>query len=569
MIDLTRRSFVKAAAAIGATSAITGTAAFAEEAPAPGHGTYEDWEPLGLDCPWGGPGSEAGDWQGTPEDIKALGGSTMPLDELNRRRKMCIDSREEYVCEDGTVIPVAYVRARALIHVYGFGVGNSYTDHCFDWVMDELAEEQAQALTEMPMGKRFTPYEFAAESGRTLEECEQLCEDITEVGWLCRTYTDRGVLYNHNAEVLGLDEYHTPQCFTGVTDLTKFIYFDTADTLPVAFGMAGAPFFSSVPVTPEVVKDGEIYPFDDIAAVFATKEKLCISPCCCRTLGTFGMREYPGYPDGDYDLEGVMDPINGQCIETCLTCGDEAAFWIEHHVGREITKEEALTYLQRSVDEGFIIQRMADKEAETVGSCHGLSCGIVAHWRSLGDDDAVAASRTFQNISHYELEVDFDKCIKCGTCANRCPVQSITMDGPDGTPQVSPYCFRCGQCAYVCPMEARKLVPKPEGTFLPLFEDIIDNNNRLAAERFESGLIWQSRIRRLRISLFFGIRVTIDFSERNPPHFHASYAGRSATIDIENSCILKGSLPKQAAASRHRLVPHPPGRAHAELGART
>ena len=115
------------------------------------------------------------------------------------------------------------------------------------------------------------------------------------------------------------------------------------------------------------------------------------------------------------------------------------------------------------MDEGFIIQRMADKEAETVCSCHGLSCGVVAHWRSLGDDEAVGNARTFQNISHYELEVDLDKCLKCGTCAERCPVQSITMDGEDGYPRVSPFCFRCGQCAYVCPAEARVLVPKAAG----------------------------------------------------------------------------------------------------------
>ena len=64
------------------------------------------------------------------------------------------------------------------------------------------------------------------------------------------------------------------------------------------------------------------------------------------------------------------------------------------------------------------------------------------------------------------------------------------MDGEDGYPQVSPFCFRCGQCAYVCPVEARVLVPKEQGDFLPLFEDIMENNNLLAAERFESGLIW-------------------------------------------------------------------------------
>lgn len=490
MIDLSRRSFMKAAAAMGTFAAMGPVSALAEEADVqPGRGTYEDWEPLGLDMPWGGPGSEAGDWQGTPDDIKALGGSTMPLDELNRRRRLYIDAQTDYTCSDGTVIPAVYVKARALIHTYGFGIGNTLNDVCFNWIINELTEDEAKALVEMPMGKRFSAYEFSAESGRPLEECEELCEHIAEVGWLYRSHTDKGVMYSHNAEVLGLDEYHIPQVIRGNTDIMDFINFESADAIPIGFGLAGAPFFSSVPVTPDVVKDGAIMPFDDIKAVFATKDKFSISPCCCRILGSLGQVEYPGYPDGEYDMEGVLDPRNGQRIETCLCCGEEAQFWIDHKVGREITKEQALDYLQRSIDEGFIIQRMADKEAETVCSCHGLSCGVVGHWRSLGDDEAVGNSRCFQNISHYELEVDFDKCLKCGTCVERCPVQSITLD-EDGYPQVSPFCFRCGQCAYVCPAEARALVPREENTFLPLFEDIVENNNLLAAERFESGLIW-------------------------------------------------------------------------------
>ena len=95
MIDLTRRSFVEAAAAMGVMTAAGGVALADDATFEPGRGTYEDWEPLGLDLPWGGPGSAAGDWQGTPDDIKALGGSTMPLDELNRRRRLYIDAQTD------------------------------------------------------------------------------------------------------------------------------------------------------------------------------------------------------------------------------------------------------------------------------------------------------------------------------------------------------------------------------------------------------------------------------------------------------------------------------------------
>ena len=45
------------------------------------------------------------------------------------------------------------------------------------------------------------------------------------------------------------------------------------------------------------------------------------------------------------------------------------------------------------------------------------------------------------------------------------------------------------------------------------------------------------------ISLFFGIKITMYYSEHNPPHFHAEYAGSKALIDIQNSYVIRGALP--------------------------
>lgn len=43
------------------------------------------------------------------------------------------------------------------------------------------------------------------------------------------------------------------------------------------------------------------------------------------------------------------------------------------------------------------------------------------------------------------------------------------------------------------------------------------------------------------ISLFYGIRVLMFYSDHNPPHFHAEYAGDNALVDILNGCVLKGA----------------------------
>ena len=45
------------------------------------------------------------------------------------------------------------------------------------------------------------------------------------------------------------------------------------------------------------------------------------------------------------------------------------------------------------------------------------------------------------------------------------------------------------------------------------------------------------------ISLFRGIRITMYYSDHNPPHFHAEYAGCKCLVDVLSGCVIKGALP--------------------------
>jgi len=49
------------------------------------------------------------------------------------------------------------------------------------------------------------------------------------------------------------------------------------------------------------------------------------------------------------------------------------------------------------------------------------------------------------------------------------------------------------------------------------------------------------------ISRFFGIIVTINFRDHEPPHFHAWYSGAEGTVNIETGEVA-GELPKRAVA---------------------
>jgi hypothetical protein len=47
------------------------------------------------------------------------------------------------------------------------------------------------------------------------------------------------------------------------------------------------------------------------------------------------------------------------------------------------------------------------------------------------------------------------------------------------------------------------------------------------------------------ISRFYGIIIAMYFSDHNPPHFHAKYAGYEALFSFEGN-IIEGELPKRA-----------------------
>ena len=50
------------------------------------------------------------------------------------------------------------------------------------------------------------------------------------------------------------------------------------------------------------------------------------------------------------------------------------------------------------------------------------------------------------------------------------------------------------------------------------------------------------------ISTFYGIVITMFWGDHVPPHFHALYSDYDASIDIRTLEIIKGSLPRKAAA---------------------
>ena len=89
---------------------------------------------------------------------------------------------------------------------------------------------------------------------------------------------------------------------------------------------------------------------------------------------------------GSAELVDFYSPIANKPLETCMIFGEEAEFYLERGVARQIDREEALSIFRRSVDEGMILQSCFTKGSEIVCSCDGSSCGILAGYLMAGVD---------------------------------------------------------------------------------------------------------------------------------------------------------------------------------------
>jgi len=52
----------------------------------------------------------------------------------------------------------------------------------------------------------------------------------------------------------------------------------------------------------------------------------------------------------------------------------------------------------------------------------------------------------------------------------------------------------------------------------------------------------------VQLSWFYGIKISMFYSDHLPPHFHANYGDYDAIVDIQKAKIINGKLPKKQAS---------------------
>jgi electron transport complex protein RnfB len=192
-----------------------------------------------------------------------------------------------------------------------------------------------------------------------------------------------------------------------------------------------------------------ILPCEDVREIFKGTSLIVTHRCPCRVL-------YGKIKDEEQ-------------LQVCIAMNTMAQHYLDNGTGRKMTYDETIAFLDKT-DELVNTTFNANSIADGFCTCNNKDCSIFvrgAYLKPLFGEIPLAKSR-------FVAQDDPKKCVGCGICIEKCPVNAITMkELKSGKKHVSidvEECIGCGICVLACPKKANKmkLVRPPE--HIPDFE---------------------------------------------------------------------------------------------------
>ena len=190
--------------------------------------------------------------------------------------------------------------------------------------------------------------------------------------------------------------------------------------IPVESAVGAAPTVASYNRIRELVKEQEV---------------ISLAQCICRK------------------ERGLLGKPCAKPQETCLGFGDFGRFFIDNHLGRAISTDEALRVLDVAEKAGLVLNPSNTQKIEWICCCCTCCCPTLKFVKMMPRPvDFVS--------SYYQAAIDADLCTGCGECIERCQVAAI-KEKADFSEMIEGRCIGCGLCVAACPVEAISLKPKP------------------------------------------------------------------------------------------------------------
>jgi Pyruvate/2-oxoacid:ferredoxin oxidoreductase delta subunit len=265
-------------------------------------------------------------------------------------------------------------------------------------------------------------------------ELEEKLEAMANKGLVFRIRRKGITSYRAAPFMIGLYEYSVKRVDKELAALFKE-YYEAAYINNL--GSHNIPGFKVIPVEESIESGIALLPYQKLEESVRAARKIAVTDCVCRK-------------EAKLLGEGCNHPM-----ESCLSFGVAAEYYIDSGLGREISAEEAIKILEETDNSGLIHAGANSKHLSNICNCCPCCCAALKAITKGGS----YRQRHFNAV--FEAMVDEVECTACEICLERCPVGAIEVE--DIAIVDRDKCLGCGLCASSCPTEAIDLFPREDG----------------------------------------------------------------------------------------------------------
>jgi Pyruvate/2-oxoacid:ferredoxin oxidoreductase delta subunit len=302
------------------------------------------------------------------------------------------------------------------------------------------APEEAELVRHLEMpGDLRTAQQVADASGEDVERVEEILTSLARKGFI--TGSRRGYCLPVIPNLMNLHMFYPDMKPDDLEAAKLYQQFFIKEGFYKYYGTSGkgTPFLRSIPVEHAIAADEKTFSAEEAHAYIKglETEDLALVPCPCRTrTEKLGVREC-----------GDAFPVG-----TCIFIGKTAVHFEGLGLGKRVTKEQAIDYLDEMVELGLVAtaENFLSEPHGIMCLCCGCCCSNLRGRTRWDNPTAVLPSHFVPQAS--------DDCVLCGTCAERCFLDAISLDEDAGRAVVDPEnCVGCGVCTITCVTEALRL----------------------------------------------------------------------------------------------------------------
>ena len=285
-----------------------------------------------------------------------------------------------------------------------------------------------------------TAEQIAQRTGRSLERLEEKLVAMGEAGQLFALQLEDSRFFKMLPWVFGIYEFQLGRLDKEFARLNE----EYGPVYGRQFYSKTPQLMQVLPIEKEISVQQEALSYEKVSTLIEQSQSFLVNDCVCKK------------------EQELLGHSCDRPVQVCLALAPIPGVFDNSSQGRVLNKEEAYALLKKTEELGLVhLTYNVQGGRFYICNCCSCCCGVLGAINRLG----IPASKVIN--SHYYAEIDPEKCIQCGTCAEeRCQVKAIE-EGEDAYQIIQERCIGCGLCISTCSGEAIRLVHKGQDQIVP------------------------------------------------------------------------------------------------------